>query len=128
MKEEHTLIPSERLRQHILTHISREERRRARIYVLTSAAAILLSLSGIFASVQYVVQALYQSSSYAYLSLLLSDTDIVFANWQAFSLSLLESIPLLGVLMSLVASFALLVAIRTFANNLRTGLIPSFGS
>lgn len=128
MRENHTLIPSERLRQHILTHISREERRRARIYVLASAVAILLSLSGIVTSVQYVVQALYWSSSYAYLSLLLSDTDIVFANWQEFSLSLLESIPVIGILLSLIAAFALLVSIRTLANNLRTGLMPSFGN
>lgn len=128
MRENPAPIPSERLRRHILTHISREECRRARIYVLASAAAILLSVAGIAVSVQYMLQAMRLSSSYEYLSLLLSDADIVFANWQAFTLSLLESIPLLPVLMSLVAAFALLVAIRTFANNLRTGLVPSFGN
>jgi len=128
MKEEHTLIPSEKLRQRILTHISRDERRRARIYVLTSAVVTVLSLTGIVVSVQYVVQTLYQSSSYAYLSLLFSDTDIVFANWQAFSLSLLESVPLIGILLSLIATFSFLVSIRTLANNVRAGLMPSFSN
>ncbi|OGG50369.1 hypothetical protein A3C18_00615 [Candidatus Kaiserbacteria bacterium RIFCSPHIGHO2_02_FULL_54_11b] len=128
MREHPAPIPSERLRQHILTRISREERRRARIYVFASAATILLSIVGIVVSVQYMLQAMRLSSSSEYLSLILSDADIVFANWQVFALSLLESIPLLPILMSLIASFTLLVAIRTFANNLRTGLVPSFGN
>jgi len=128
MQENQAPIPSERLRRHILSHISREECRRARIYVGASAAAILLSIAGIVASVQYMLQAMRLSSSYEYLSLLLSDADIIFANWQAYTLSLLESIPLLPILLSLVACFTLLVAIRTLANNLRTGLVPSFSS
>lgn len=120
--------PSSRLRQQILAHITEDERRRARKYVFISAGAILVSVAAIGMSLQNLAQALYQSGAYSYLSLLFSDTDAVVRNWQAFSLSFLESLPVIGILACLIALFVLLVSIRTLAVNLRGVLTPVLSS
>jgi hypothetical protein len=119
------LEPSETLRRSVLLGIRREERRRARVYLLVSGMAGSFSPVGIFFAVKYLFTVLYQSSFYGYLSLMFSDPDIVFGNFQDFAFSLAESAPLVGVTAILITVALLLLSIRVFANNLRNGLTPS---
>lgn len=116
-------LPTE-LRGKILMRIGQEERHRAKIFLAASATTISLSVVGIIFSVQYMMEGFYQSSFYTYFSLLLSDPDIVLTYWQEFTLSLAESLPLLGITVSLITVTILLLSIRVLANNLRQGLLP----
>ena len=120
--------PPDTLRKSILLAIGREERRRARLFLIVSITAVPLSVLGIVFSIQYMVQGFYQSSFHNYFSLLLSDPDIVLTYWREFALSLADSIPFAGMTISLITIAALLISIRIFASNLRNGLGHSFGN
>lgn len=125
MREIEQFEPPATLRTKILMRIGQEERRRAKIFLAASATTISLSIVGIVFSVQYMMEGFYQSSFYTYFSLLLSDPDIVLRYWQEFALSIAESLPFLGITISLIAIVMLLLSVRVLANNLRHGLMPS---
>lgn len=112
------------LRKNILLSIRKEERRRARLYLFVATIIAPSSALGIWFAASFMVQEFLNSSFYTYFSLLFSDTDIVLAYWQQFALSLAESIPLIGVTISLGALAVLLISIRVFAQNMRGSFTP----
>lgn len=114
------------LRKNILLSIRYEERRRARLYLFVATIVAPSSVVGAWFASVFMVQEFLNSSFYTYLSLLFSDTDIVLAYWQQFALSLAESIPLIGVTISLGALAVLLISIRVFAQNMRGSFSPLF--
>jgi len=120
------LIPSKEFREKVLHSIKKEELKRARIYLIVSISTTGASLAGIVLSIQYLVQAFYQSNFGSYLSLLFSDTDVVHSYWQELSLSLVETLPLLQIIFLLLTFAVLLVSLRVFMNNLRGGFAFSF--
>ena len=126
MRETDKIDPPAKLRTNILISIGREERRRTRVFLSVFAAAVPLSILGIVFSIQYMFQGFYQSSFYSYFTLLLSDPDIVLTYWKDFSLSIAESVPFMGITVSLVTIILLLISIRVIANNLRNGVSRSF--
>lgn len=119
------LQPSAALRRAIISRIRRVEYRRARAFLITSGFAVSLSVVAIALSISHLAQAFRQSSFIAYLSLLISDTDVVVLYWREFALSVVESAPFLGLTLALSALLALLASVRVFAHNLRIGLIPA---
>ncbi|MFZ2522223.1 MAG: hypothetical protein WAX44_04560 [Minisyncoccia bacterium] len=120
-------LPKE-LREKILFSINKEEIRRAKTYFLVSVTTGLASIFGLIFSVRYMIQEFYQSSFYSYLSLIFSDPSIAVSYWKELSMSLLETLPILGITISLIAVYVLLVSIRTLAKNTRGILIPSFNN
>ena len=128
MRDIDKVEPPKRLYENILMRIGQEECRRAKVFLFASAPIVLLSTVGIIFSVQYMMQGFYQSSFYSYFSLLLSDPDIVLTYWREFALSLTETIPFMGITLSLIAIVALLVSARIFAINVRKGLSPAFSN
>ena len=128
MRETNKLKLPETLRERVLAGVKQEERRRARVYLAVSGFATLLSLTGIVLAGFYTVQGLYQSSFYEYLSLALSDTDVVLTYWKEFTLSLVESAPFLGITASLIACGALFASVRVFANHMRVAMRPALSN
>lgn len=122
------LEPPKGLRGKILASIRYEEIRRARIYVFAALGTIATSLLGIVFAFKYMLQGFYQSSFYSYFSLLFSDPDIAISYWKELSLSLIETAPLVGITLSLVALAALLTSMRVLVNNARPHLLPSFNN
>lgn len=116
------------LRNNVLLSIRSEEKRIAKRELAVSAFAAVASIGAIVASVEYAVTAFYQSSFYSYASLLLSDPDMVLRYWREFSLTLLESLPVIGIVCFLIAMFALLVSLRFLARNMRLGFTPTFAN
>ncbi|MFA5744687.1 MAG: hypothetical protein WC887_00505 [Candidatus Paceibacterota bacterium] len=114
------------LRRRIFASIRREEIRRARIYVVISLTTIVVSLCGVIFAGIYMVQGFYRSSFYSYFSLLFSDPDIAFSYWREFSLSLIETAPVVEIILSLVAIVSMLISIRVLVNNAKSELVPSF--
>jgi hypothetical protein len=123
-----TLEPSKELRDKILTSIRHEEVRRARIYVFTALAAIATSSVGAIFAIRYMFQGFYQSSFYSYLSLLFSDPDIAVSYWKELSLSLIETAPLVGITLSLVAIAVLFISIRILVKNVKPHGMPLFSN
>jgi len=117
----------ESLRKRVLVSIRQEERRRAQAYLLVSAGVTVASSAGVFVSVTYLAQELSRSNFLSYMSLLVSDTDIVFANSASFLASLVETLPLLGVISLCAALLLFFSSMRICAVNVR-GIIPSFNN
>lgn len=109
--------PSQELRNRILKTITTEERHRARKYLAVSFAIAGASAAGMIASSIYAARAIYQSGFYQYLSLAFSDPDVVLTYWREFTLSVVESAPLLGITLVLTAAVALLASVRTYMHN-----------
>lgn len=122
------LEPPKGLRGKILASIKHEELRRARIYVFTALGTIATSSLGAVFAFKYMLQGFYQSSFYSYFSLLFSDPDIAVSYWKELSLSLIETAPLVGITLSLVALAALLTSVRVLVNNAKSNLLPSFSN
>lgn len=122
------LKPPKELREKILFSINKEEIRRAKTYFLVSVTTAMASIFGLIFSIRYMIQEFYQSSFYSYLSLIFSDPSIVVSYWEELSISLLETLPILGITISLIAVYTLLVSIRTLVKNTRGILIPSFNN
>lgn len=120
-------IPKE-LRGKILTSIKNEELKRARVLVLVSIVTVLFSIGGGILALKYMIQGFSQSSFYSYLSILFSDPDIAFVYWRELSLSLVETLPFVGITLSLVAIAALLMSVRMLLRNAKPNLIPSFNN
>jgi len=122
------LKPRGELREKILFSINKEEIRRAKTYFLISVTTTLVSIFGLIFSVRYMIQGFYQSSFGSFISLIFSDPSIVVSYWKELSISLLETLPILGITISLVAVYTLLASIRTLVKNTRGILIPSFNN
>lgn len=118
----------ENLRNNILLGIRGEEKKRAKPLLAVSVIIALSSLVGLFMWLKYALIAFYQSSFYAYMTLLFSDPDVVLRYWQEFGLALLESLPVLGIALCLLAVFTLLMSLRLFTQNMRFGFASSFAN
>lgn len=117
------------LRENILASIKHEEIRRARAYVFTALIASIASSLGIVFAFKSMLQGLYQSSFYSYFSLFFSDPDIAISYWRDLALSLVETAPLVGITLSLIALAVLLTSMRVLVNNTKSRLIMiSFNS
>lgn len=124
MKDNFTL--PDHLKSNILRGILSEEKNRARKLLVISIITAFVSIGSILASVKYALTSFYQSSFYSYATLLFSDPDVVMRYWREFGLALLESLPVVGVILCLAAFFALLISLRMFARNMRFGITQSF--
>lgn len=122
------LEPPKGLRDRILTSIRYEEIRRARLYVIGALITISTSVFGAVLVFKYAFQGFYQSSFFNYLSLLFSDPDIAVSYWKELALSLVETAPLVGITLSLIALATLLTSMRVLVNNAKPNLIPSFNN
>lgn len=116
------------LRGNILLSIRSAEKKQAKQLLATSFFIAITALVSIVMSIKYAVLAFYQSSFYYYASLLLSDPDIVAQYWREFSLALLESIPVIGIVLCLAAVTAFLFSLKLFAESRRFVFTPSLAN
>lgn len=108
------------LKNNIISGIVRQEHRRAKNYLIFFAAILLLSLTAVYLSLKYLTESLNQSGFYEYLSLLFSGDSVVYSYWKELSLSLIDSMPVLGIMIFLVALGVLIWSgANTFTNTRR---------
>ncbi len=100
--------PGDDLRRSILARVNQYQRTRAFRLMLCYYAATVASIVAIIPATQSLIQSLDQSGLYRFVSLLFTDTDILARQWQSFSLSIIEAIPIieLSVALSLVLFFS----------------------
>ncbi len=91
------------LRSNIIFGIIREEHRKAKMYLLFFTTTLGLSLVAVILSLKYLAESFYQSGFYEYLSLLLSGDGAIYSYWKELSLSLVDSMPIIGIIAFLVA-------------------------
>lgn len=116
------------LRSNILLSIRLEEKKQAKQLLATSLFTAIISFGAIVVSIKYALLAFYHSSFYSYATLLLSDPDVVVQYWQEFSLALLESLPVVGIVICLVAVCVFLFSLKLFAQSQRFVFTPSLAN
>lgn len=108
----HTEEPKAGLYQAILERIAYARQRSARVRTALFGALALLSCVALVPAVQYAAEQFYASGFYDYLTLIASDRGFVLMYWRQFSLSLIESLPSLALLVLLPIAFALVYSLR----------------
>jgi hypothetical protein len=106
------LEPKAGLYQSILARIAYVERRSARVRTVLFSILAVLSGAALVPALRYAAEQFYASGFYDYLTLILSDHTLVLAYWQQFSLSLLESLPSLALLLLVPITFLLVYSVR----------------
>ncbi len=113
-----THTPPSEIRTRILHALNQEERQQSRRYILVSGSTLIGSAALAAVSVLSITTQLPQTSFFRYLSLIVSDPDVVTASLRDFGLSLIESMPLFGITASLLTTTLVLVSIRMFVKNI----------
>lgn len=92
----------------------------AKIRLAVFGSSLLFSLIAIVPVLKYLSAEFYESGFYSYLSLIFSDSSVVFQNWKEIILSLAESAPILGIAIFLAVIFILLSSLKVSTENAKT--------
>jgi hypothetical protein len=115
--------PSPRLLGKVLARIEIEKQGVARTHFLYFMCASLLSFAALIPAFKNVTSALSQSGFPHYFGLILSDMDAVLLSWKEFSLLLVESLPLITILICLTAAFVFFWSFREAMRNMNRSFI-----
>ncbi|MFA6315226.1 MAG: hypothetical protein WC648_02560 [Candidatus Paceibacterota bacterium] len=109
--------PPQDLKQNILLGIAKEEFRRAKIYFTVAVTVLPTSLVAVFLSGRYLINSFYESGFYNYFSLLFSGDSTVLSYWKELVYSMVETMPILGTIVFLMAvSFLVWSGANTITN------------
>ncbi|MEQ1500042.1 MAG: hypothetical protein ABL917_01565 [Parcubacteria group bacterium] len=114
----------EGLRTLILSSIKAAEYRRARLYLLISGVTLSVSVIGLVFAIKYLIQTLYASEFYSYVTLIYSDKDMVLGFWKDILLSLAESFPVFVIVAVLVSILVFLASMQVIVENFKMALTP----
>jgi hypothetical protein len=84
------------LERAVWARLTKEQKRRAKIHLAAFAILDSFALVGLVSSIIYLSNVFSQSGFGQYLSLILSDSNLLVSYWQELTLSLAESLPVLG--------------------------------
>ena len=118
--------PPKDLLGRIMNRIHREQRLvkiRQRIVIFSVGAAA--SLAAVFPAFQMLRAEAASSDFFTFSSLLFSDFATVSAYWQNFALSLLEALPVMGLIAVLAAVLALLGSLRFLTKDIKDALVSA---
>lgn len=109
----------------IMSRIREEQRlislkRRVALFSIALAGSLVASVFAFGA----VRAEFYQSGSAQFLSLVFSDSNILFVSWNDFALSILESLPALSIAAFLATAFVFLGSLRLLARNVAAVWAP----
>lgn len=119
--------PPEKLFPNIISLIHKEQklsviRTRFVIFSITFIGSIIALLPVI----QTLKTSLSESGFMNFSSLILSDLEVVINNWQDYSITLLESLPVINIVILLIVLFVLLKSIQYMALNFKKFLHTAF--
>ncbi|MEK7519899.1 MAG: hypothetical protein AAB581_01485 [Patescibacteria group bacterium] len=104
----------------VVERIRREEEHRARRRVAMFSLGTALAGAGFLFAFRATTTELAQSGAGEYLSLFVSDAGVMVVSWQSFLFALLESIPVVSVIMLLAAAFVFIACAQWLARNMKT--------
>lgn len=111
--------PPAHLFEKIMILIHKEQRRRLGFRVLIFSIGLVGSLAALVPSFQDVQARFAESGFVTFLSLPFSDAKMVIANWQNFSMALLEALPIMSTVSFLAVVLILLGSLKYLANDIR---------
>lgn len=108
----------------ILARIERARRRAARLRLAALGTVMAFSGMTLIPAISYTLHAFYTSGFYDYLTLFFSDGSAAFAHWQEISLSLVESVPSIALLLLVSVSAVFLWSLRYAARDMKIVMKP----
>lgn len=108
----------------ILARIAQESRRAARFRLAMFSTVVVASGAALIPTLSYTMQEFRVSGFYDYVSLLFSDYTVASAHWQEISLSVVESLPSVAILLILSISITLIWSLRRAVPNARIAVMP----
>ncbi len=117
--------PPSRLREKVILSIQKEEKIRSRNYLLFLTTTIVISASSIVLLLKYLISDFSQTGFYDYLSLAISDRDVVLSHSGEFFMSLVSSVPITEITLSLAAILVLLYSLRAFVLKSSIRMVPA---
>lgn len=114
--------PPVHLYARILERVRRFELRRLRLSLAASATLFATSLTGLFFSLRFLISELSASGFLTYITLPFSDGADVLHLANDFTYLIIESTPVLGLLLVFLALTALLASIKTTSHTLYSAL------
>lgn len=115
-----TVEPRSGLYGAVMQRIALARQRSARVRTALFSVLALASATLLVPAAQYAAEQFYASGFYDYLTLIISDRGFVLAYWQQFSLSLVESLPSLALLLLVPIVVALIYSLRRIVQTGRT--------
>lgn len=112
--------PSADLAQRIETEILRIEAGRARRKAYSFAVLTIVALAAFVPALQYALGQTSQSGLYEYMSLFVSDSGYVFAHMREVMMTIVESVPLTGIVLTLAALLITAYAAEKSASYIRS--------
>ena len=100
--------PSPALLQRIVMRVALARRRRAYLRGLGAGMAAAVSIVGLFISVRYALDEIYLSGFAQYAELLMGNVALAGNLWQQFAWSLVESVPIVSLVLCAASAAALL--------------------
>ena len=111
--------PSDVLKKNILDKIEREETKKAMYKIVFSSLLSLLSVSTLVIFVTSIIKDTYQSGLYDYLLLMISDGSSLLSYWQAYSMSIIESLPILQITVALGSVSIFMWSVNMMLTNIK---------
>jgi hypothetical protein len=112
--------PSKKLKTSIMNKIEKEEMKMAMYRIVFGSIASLASISVAVIFVTNIIRDAYQSGLSQYLSLIFSDGSSLVNYWQTYMMSVVESLPIIGITMAfisvLIFVWSINYAIENFKN------------
>lgn len=112
--------PPEYLLTQIESQITFLKQRAARIRFALFSGTTLVSLITTIVAFRYTWGSFAQSSFSAYASLLSSDSSAILLYWKEFAFSLIESLPIMSIIILLATVFTLLLSLKLTLRYLKT--------
>ncbi|MFA5022753.1 MAG: hypothetical protein WC385_02615 [Candidatus Paceibacterota bacterium] len=107
------------LDERVYARLEQEQKKLAKRHLLIFGLADAFSAVGLVVSVFYLVNLSAGSGFYNYLSLFWSDGGSIALYWHELALSLVESLPMLGVIIFLGVALILLLSLAKTLSNLK---------
>ncbi len=111
--------PGADLEARVFSRIEKEKKFLARRSLLIFTLADVLSGAGLVLSFSYLFKLLATSGFYHYASLFWSDLGTASLYWQELLLSLVESLPMLGVIAFLMVTLVLIFSLAKTVSNFK---------
>lgn len=105
----------------IFSRIERERETRTRRMALASFLGSILSLFAMFITGNYLIDAVYRSGTYDYISLIFSDFNNISYFWKEAFISIAESLPIFSMMITILALIGFLGSFKKVVENIAGG-------
>ncbi|MEI6528508.1 MAG: hypothetical protein WCO10_02430 [bacterium] len=108
------------LQSKILAEIAELEIRKNKRRLIWGGVFSVASLTAFLPMAYFTIVEFSQSGLGSYLSLLVSDSSVVMANFGDYVLSVVEATPFMAITVTLLSVYLLLISVRYFLSNLKS--------